>query len=168
MTFKNKKAIDTLSRFLAAGIWDGNVIISIIENPCGRGHSRAALAPREEKSERTLRSNSESLEAEIFLLFTFEDGADVLPDRDAAAVVELTQGQLHVEERDPTEECHQEVGQQEGTWAQSQGVRGRVCVCVCDNSKNKGLIVQLPGRRLIKQGGKKTESVSTKKKKKQN
>lgn len=96
------------------------------------------------------------------MLFTFEDGADVLPDGDAAAVVELTQGQLHVEERDPTEERHQEVGQQEGTWAQSQGVRGRVYVCV-------GLIVQLPGRRLIKQGGgKKTESVSTKKKKKHN
>lgn len=52
VTFKNKKAIDTLSRFLAAGIWDGNVIISIIENPCRRGHSRAAPAPREEKSER--------------------------------------------------------------------------------------------------------------------
>lgn len=83
------------------------------------------------QQEATLRPNSESLEAQIFLLFTFEDGADVLPDGDAAAVVELTQGQLHVEERDPTEERHQEVGQQEGTWAQSQGVRGRGCVRVC-------------------------------------
>lgn len=48
--------------------------------------------------------------------FTFKYGADVFPDRDAATVVKLTQGQLHVEERDAAKHCHQQVGQQEGTW----------------------------------------------------
>lgn len=47
---------------------------------------------------------------------TFEDGADVFPDGDAAAAVELAEGQLHVEERDTAEHRHQQVGQQEGTW----------------------------------------------------
>lgn len=56
-----------------------------------------------------------------FPIFTFEYGADVLPNRDAAAVVKLTQGQLHVEERHAAEHRHQEVGQQEGAW----GHRGR-------------------------------------------
>lgn len=54
-------------------------------------------------------------------LCTFKYGADVFPDRDAATVVELTQGQLHVEERDPAKHCHQEVGQQEGTWGDPGG-----------------------------------------------
>lgn len=50
---------------------------------------------------------------------TFEDGADVFPDGDAAAAVELAQSQLHVEERDASEHSHQQVGQQKGTWAES-------------------------------------------------
>lgn len=54
---------------------------------------------------------------------TFEYGADVFPDGDAAAVVELAKSQLHVEERDTSEHCHQQVGQQKGTWAQTQGRR---------------------------------------------
>ena len=49
-------------------------------------------------------------------LLTFEDGADVLPDGDAATAVELTQGQLHVEERHSPEHSHQHVGQKESTW----------------------------------------------------
>lgn len=63
---------------------------------------------------------------------TFEYGADVFPDGDAATVVELAKSQLHVEERDTSEHCHQQVGQQKGTWAQTQerrnfgGERGRL------------------------------------------
>lgn len=41
---------------------------------------------------------------------TFEDGADVLPDGDAAAAMELPQSQLHVEERHTSEHRHQQVG----------------------------------------------------------
>lgn len=49
---------------------------------------------------------------------TFEYRADVFPDRDAAAVVELTKSQLHVKKRDTSKYCHQQVGQQKGTWTQ--------------------------------------------------
>ncbi len=54
---------------------------------------------------------------------TFEDGADVLPDGDAAAAVELAESQLHVEERDTSKHCHQQVRQQKGTWAKTRGRR---------------------------------------------
>ena len=49
-------------------------------------------------------------------IFTFKNGADVFPNGDAAAVVKLAQGQLHVEEGNSAKDGHQEVGQQEGTW----------------------------------------------------
>lgn len=52
--------------------------------------------------------------------FTFEYGADVFPDGDAAAVMELTESQLHVEERHTSKHCHQQVWQQKGTWAQQR------------------------------------------------
>lgn len=52
--------------------------------------------------------------------FTFEYGADVFPDGDAAAVMELTESQLHVEERHTSEHRHQQVRQQKGTWAQQR------------------------------------------------
>ena len=48
----------------------------------------------------------------------------MLPDGDAAAAVELTQGQLHVEEGHPPEHCHQHVGQKEGTWERRGKGRG--------------------------------------------
>lgn len=51
---------------------------------------------------------------------TFEDGTDVFPDGDAAVAVELAESQLHVEERDASEHCHQQVGQQKGTWAETR------------------------------------------------
>lgn len=46
---------------------------------------------------------------------TFKNGADMFPDGDAAAAVELAESQLHVEERHPSKHCHQQVGQQKGT-----------------------------------------------------
>lgn len=46
---------------------------------------------------------------------TFEDGADVFPDGDAAAAVELPESQLHIEERDTSKHRHQQVGEQKGT-----------------------------------------------------
>lgn len=52
----------------------------------------------------------------LLLRLTLEYGADVFPDGDAAAVVELAQRQLHVEERHAAEHCHQQVGEQKGTW----------------------------------------------------
>lgn len=55
---------------------------------------------------------------------TFEDGADVLPDGDAAAAVELAESQLHVEEGDTPEHGHQQVGQQKGTWAKDMRGEG--------------------------------------------
>lgn len=51
---------------------------------------------------------------------TFEYGADVFPDGDAAAVMELTESQFHVEERNTSKHCHQQVRQQKGTWAQQR------------------------------------------------
>lgn len=47
----------------------------------------------------------------------------MFPDGDAAAAVELAESQLHVEERDTSKHCHQQVGQQKGTWAETQGRR---------------------------------------------
>lgn len=47
----------------------------------------------------------------------------MFPDRDAATVVKLTQGQLHVEERDAAKHRHQQVGQQEGTWGKMGVIR---------------------------------------------
>lgn len=44
----------------------------------------------------------------------------MFPDRDAAAVVELAKSQLHVKKRDTSKHCHQQVGQQKGTWTQRQ------------------------------------------------
>lgn len=52
---------------------------------------------------------------------TFEDWANVLPDGNAAAPMELTQSQLHVEEWNSSEHCHQQVGQQKSTWARHSG-----------------------------------------------
>lgn len=60
---------------------------------------------------------SAAIHREVFCTppFTFEYGADVFPDGDAAAVMELTESQLHVEERHTSEHCHQQVRQQKGT-----------------------------------------------------
>lgn len=44
----------------------------------------------------------------------------MFPDGDAAAVMELTESQLHVEERHASKHCHQQVRQQKGTWAQQR------------------------------------------------
>lgn len=38
-------------------------------------------------------------------------------------MVELAKSQLHVEQRDTSKHRHQQVGQQKGTWAQTQGRR---------------------------------------------
>lgn len=48
----------------------------------------------------------------------------MFPDGDAATAVELAEGQLHVEERDTSEHCHQQVGQQKGTWAEREREEG--------------------------------------------
>lgn len=53
---------------------------------------------------------------------TFKDGADVLPDGNGSRPVELPQGQLHVEEGQPSENSHQRVWDEKG----SCGVRSRV------------------------------------------
>lgn len=62
---------------------------------------------------------------EEFLLFswlvTFKDGADVLPDGYGSNPVELPEGQLHVEKGHPSEDGHQHVGDEEGSW-ESKGV----------------------------------------------
>lgn len=54
-----------------------------------------------------------SCERQISL--TLEDGTNVFPDGYAATAVELTKGQLHVEQRNPTKHSHQQVRQQEST-----------------------------------------------------
>lgn len=55
---------------------------------------------------------------------TFKNGADALPDGDGARPVELPQGQLHVEEGHPSENCHQRVRDEKG----SCGTRSRAAV----------------------------------------
>jgi len=66
-------------------------------------------------------SSSSSSSSSSARSVTFEDGADVFPDGDAAAAVELAESQLHVEQRDAPEHGHQQVGQQKGTWAGEGG-----------------------------------------------
>ena len=62
----------------------------------------------------------------VCVCLTLEDGAYVPPDGDAAAAVELSQRQLHVEERHAPEHRHQQVGQEERTWGGGQGRSGRM------------------------------------------
>lgn len=49
----------------------------------------------------------------------------MLPDGDAAAAVKLAQSELHVKERHSTKHCHQQVGQQKGTWTNTRGKKSK-------------------------------------------
>ena len=53
---------------------------------------------------------------------TFEHWADPAPDWDAAAALVLSEGELHVEEGQPAEDEHDEVGDEEGTCRGKQTV----------------------------------------------
>lgn len=52
---------------------------------------------------------------------TFENGTDVLPYGYGSGPVELSQRQLHVEERHATENGHQDVWNEEGTCGERGG-----------------------------------------------
>lgn len=52
---------------------------------------------------------------------TFENGADVFPYGDGPGSVELSQCQLHVEERHTTEDGHQNIGNKESPCTDMRG-----------------------------------------------
>lgn len=57
----------------------------------------------------------------MFLHITFQDRAD-LPDASSSFSVELSKGQLHVEEGHPSNNHEEQVGHQEGTCAQDSNL----------------------------------------------
>ena len=58
----------------------------------------------------------------IVKALTFKDGTDVFPYGYGAGPVELSQRELHVEERDAAEDGHQDVGDEEGACMERRGV----------------------------------------------
>ena len=48
---------------------------------------------------------------------TFKEGADPAPAGDGPFAVVLSEGELHVEERDAAHDQHQHVGDEEGAWS---------------------------------------------------
>lgn len=56
---------------------------------------------------------------------TFENRTDVFPYRDGSSSVELSQRQLHVEERHTAKDGHQNVRDEESTWTEMHKVSHR-------------------------------------------